>query len=170
MKLNYFQLHLHWDKDKKRWDRRCVELMHELFDFNYGNSLVITHPNSIFNDKLITKEQKDIKELDWENVKDFNEVSLGVDDYKITVPGDYTGFTFIHRKMRNELFVDGNYRKRLKTEHPRFLVVYETSNMRVRAIFRGTENAFEVAFNPEFVKKCSDQTIFEIDEDKNLKI
>lgn len=166
MKLNYIQLHLHWDKDKKHWDRRCVELMHELFDFNYGNSLVITHPNAIFKDKLITKDQKNIEELDWANVKSSEDILMGVDDYKITVRGDYSGFTFIHRKMRKDLFVDGNYRKRLKTEHPRFLVVYETSNMRVRAIFRGTENSFEVAFNPEFVKKCSNQEIFKIVENK----
>ena len=170
MQLNYIQLHLHWDKDKKRWDRRCVELMHELFDFNYGNSLVITHPNAIFKEKLITKEEKDIESLDWNNVKDFNDVLLGINDYKITVPGDYSGFTFIYRKTRNDLFVDGNYRKGLKTNDPRFLVVYETSNMRVRAIFRGTENSFEVAFNPEFIKKCSNQEIFENLENKEQRL
>ena len=162
MQLNYIQLH--WDKETKRWDTRCVEMIHELFDFRYGNSLVITHPNSVFTEKIITKEQKDVEELEWENVKDFNEIVPGIDDYKITVPGDYSGFSFIHRKFRNDLFVDGNIHKRLKTNNPRFLVVYETFNMRVRAIFRATKDTFEVAFNPEFIDKCSDKSIFENNE------
>ena len=166
MQLNYIQLH--WDKATKRWDRRCVALMEKLFNFKYGNSLVITHPNSVFTEKLITKEQKDVEELDWDNVKDFDEVLLGIDDYKITVPGDFSGFAFVHSKFRNELFVDGNYRKRLKTNDPRFLIVYETSNMRVRAIFRATKDTFEVAFNPEFIEKCSDKSIFETEEQKMI--
>ena len=166
MQLNYIQLH--WDKETKRWDRRCVALMHELFDFNYGNSLEISHPNAVFKTKLITKEKKDIDEIDWEDTLDsFKDVKhIGYRWYDIDERGDYSGFNFIHSTFRDELFFVGNYRKRLKTEHPRFLVVYETSNMRARAIFRGTKDVFEVAFNPEFVKKCSNQEIFKIVENK----
>ena len=81
-------------------------------------------------------------------------------NHKIHVRGDYSGFSFIHETFRNELFIDGNYKKRLKTTDPRFLVVLETTTMRVRAIFRGTKDAFEVAFNPEFIKECIDPSIF----------
>ena len=168
MQLNYIQLH--WDKETKRWDRRCVALMHELFDFNYENSLEINHPNAIFKTKPITKEKKDIHEIDWEDTQDsFQDVELnGYSLYSIRERGDYSGFTFIHSTFRNELFVDGNIHKRLKTEHPRFLAVYEISSMRVRAIFRATQDTFEVAFNPAFIKECSDKSIFEVEETKTI--
>jgi len=152
MKLNYIKLY--WDPETK-WDNRCVALMQELFNFRYGNSLVITHPNAVFKTKLITKEKKDIDEINWKEVKTAEETrNTNYDKYEVKIRGDYSGFSYIHKRFREELFVDGNYKKRLKTEHPRFLVVYETSNMRVRAIFKGTKDTFEVAFNPEFVKKC----------------
>ena len=142
--------------------------MQELFDFNYGNSLEICHPNAVFKTKPITKEKKEINEINWKEVKTAEEIkNSDYDKYVVKVRGDYSGFSYIHERFREELFVDGNYKKRLKTNDPRFLVVYETSNMRVRAIFRGTKDAFEVAFNPEFVKKCSNQEIFENVENKN---
>ena len=169
MQLNYIQLN--WDKETKRWDRRCVALMHELFDFNYGNSLEINHPNAVFKTKPITKEKKDIDEIDWEDTQDSfkNVTHIGYSWYPIHESGDYSGFRFIHSTFRDELFIDGNIYKRLKTEHPRFLVVYEISSMRVRAIFRATKDTFEVAFNPLFIEKCSNKSIFENINEVNNK-
>lgn len=168
MQLNYIPMH--WNKDTKRWDKRCVEMMHELFDFNYDNSLEICHPNAVFKTKPITKEKKDIDEIDWEDTHDsFDDVKyIGYSGYSICVRGDYSGFEFIHSTFRNQMFVDGNMHKRLKTEHPRFLVVYEISSMKVRAIFRATKDTFEVAFNPAFVEKCRDKSIFETEETKTI--
>ena len=158
MQLDYIRLH--WDKETKRWDRRCVALMQELFDFKYHERLEICHPNDIFKTKPITKQKKDIGDIDWELTMDSYDDVRNNSFYPINIRGDYSGFSYIHSTFRNDLFVDGNVNKRLKTNDPRFLVVFEVSTMRVRAIFRGTKDTFEVAFNPDFIKECSNQSIF----------
>lgn len=168
MELQYIEIK--YDGKSRRYEDESRELLEELFNFLYGNRLVICHPNNMFKKKPVNSTQKDFDEIDWRDLRDpaelYDVFQYNSEDkvYMIEIPGDYSGFTYIHKRFRNELFQDGDYRKKLKTENPRHLVLIEqhdSYNMYVRAIFRATKDKFEVAINPEFMKRHENISIFE---------
>ena len=168
MELQYIEFK--YDFKNKCYEKESREIIEKLFDFLYGNRLVICHPNNVFNKKPVNSTQKDFGEIDWTDLRspselaDIFQYNNENKVYMIEVPGDYSGFTYIHRRFRNELFQYGDYRKRLKTGHPRHLVLIEqhdSYNMYVRAIFRATKDKFEVAINPEYIKRYENISIWE---------
>ncbi len=149
MKLNYVDIS----------GNRTFGLMWALFDLEYDHCILVSHPNDIFASKVVTKEDKDIIDIDWNNVKDYSEIDHFIFNQYIEKPnvdvtfvgGDYSGYRYIFNRLKSEL-------AKSKDNNPRHLALthiyhYGQRIEQVRAIFRATKDGIEVAINPEFIKK-----------------
>ncbi len=143
---------LHYEYGKG-YDEESKALIRDLLEvLESDHSVMLCHPNHIFKNKPITKNNQVITRINWDNINPLRMLQCA--DYGEFVEAG-KAYQFAHRRLRHQILPA---LKQGDSNVVKYLVVVEkydfdnTDNYVVRGIIKGDANSISLAFNPEYAK------------------
>jgi len=137
-------------------DKKDINKIEAMLSVLNNNCIYICHPNHIFSEpKLITKDVKEIKNVNWNDID--TEKMFRINDYKSFItPNCKEAFKYIHKRLGHQIMQDINNK-----DVSSYLAVVEQyiydfeKYYIVRGIIKGDIEGYSIAFNPEYEKEIA---------------
>lgn len=139
------------NEDGKKKIEEMLSVRHD------GHCIYICHPNDLFVPDLITCDNKEIKNINWDDIDVYELSSVG--DYKLFYLPDWEAvFKYVNNHLEHDLKTLLKNKSKSIVSHLAVVEKYNYNgedNYLVRGIIRRDNEGYSLAFNPEYEKTIS---------------
>ena len=147
---SFKELHFEVGRGYDRDSRALITDLLEVLESDH--SICICHPNHIFKNKPVTKNNPQITRINWDNIDPARMIKMG--DYLNFVDVN-SAYRYAHNRLKHQLLPAI---KQDDKDITKYLVVVEkyrydnVDNYVVRGLIKGEPSSISIAFNPEYAK------------------